>query len=75
ANPYAEIMSMQMLLAWLGRRNDDPRLVEAARAIEAAALTVIAQRVALTADLGGSARTQDMGAAIADLVPGLVARA
>ena len=74
ANPYAEIMSMQMLLAWLARRRGDPKLAAAAQAIEAAAEEVIAARQPLTPDLGGSAGTRDMGAAIADLAAARVGR-
>jgi 3-isopropylmalate dehydrogenase len=65
ANPYAMIMSGQMLLDWLGRKHDEPRAVEAAASIRAAADTVILDRWPLTPDLGGSASTQDMGTAIA----------
>ena len=64
ANPYAMIMSGQMLLEWLGRKRDDPRAVEAARRIEAAVEKVIAEARALTGDLGGKASTREMGDAI-----------
>src|SRR4029453_10913156 len=36
ANPYAMIMSGQMLLAWLGRKHVEPKAVEAAERMEAA---------------------------------------
>ena len=39
---------------------------EAARAIEGAIETVLAQGAPLTPDLGGSASTQDVGAAVAE---------
>jgi 3-isopropylmalate dehydrogenase len=65
ANPYAMIMSGQMLLDWLGRRHDEPRAVTAAAAIKAAVDRVIETRDALTPDLGGSANTQQMGSTIA----------
>ena len=70
ANPYAEIMSMKMLLAWLGETRSDNALVAAAKAIEGAVDQAIADGAALTPDLGGGASTQEMGAAIAGLVPG-----
>jgi 3-isopropylmalate dehydrogenase len=66
ANPYAEIMSMQMLFDWLGRHWDDARLTAAAAAIELAVEEVIARGAPLTPDLGGDASTQEMGAAIAE---------
>jgi 3-isopropylmalate dehydrogenase len=65
ANPYAMIMSGQMLLAWLGRKYGEPKAVSAANAIERAVDTVIRERKALTRDLGGNASTSEMGNAIA----------
>jgi 3-isopropylmalate dehydrogenase len=66
ANPYAEIMSMQMLLAWLGRRSGDAAVTRAAAAMERAVNAVIEEAQALTPDLGGTAATREMGDAIAD---------
>ena len=68
ANPYAMIMSGQMLLEWLGRNRGEPKAVEAAQRIEAAVDRVIAQGTQLTADLGGKAGTREMGDAIAAAV-------
>jgi 3-isopropylmalate dehydrogenase len=68
ANPYAMIISGQMLLAWLGRKHAEPRATEAARLIEEATERVIRERSALTADLGGRATTRAMGDAIAAAV-------
>jgi 3-isopropylmalate dehydrogenase len=65
ANPFAMIMSGQMLLDWLGRKHDEPRAFQAAAAIRAAVDKVILERGPLTPDLGGRASTQEMGAAIA----------
>ena len=73
ANPYAEIMSMKMLLAWLGETRSDAALAAAAKAIEGAVDQAIADGNTLTPDLGGNASTQEMGAAIAGLVPGHLA--
>ncbi|MCH7543623.1 MAG: isocitrate/isopropylmalate dehydrogenase family protein [Proteobacteria bacterium] len=73
ANPFAEIMSMKMLLAWLGETRSDTALVAAAKAIEGAVDQAIADGNTLTPDLGGNASTQEMGAAIAGLVPGHLA--
>lgn len=66
ANPYAMIMSGQMLLAWLGRKRDAPQATEAARRIQAAVTRVIAEAKHLTPDLGGVAGTRQMGDAVAD---------
>jgi 3-isopropylmalate dehydrogenase len=65
ANPYAMIMSGQMLLDWLGRKHDEPRAVQAAASIRAAVDKIILDGGSLTPDLGGSASTQEMGSAIA----------
>ena len=64
ANPYAMIMSGQMLLEWLGRKRNDPKATQAARLIEKAVERVIAEAKHLTADLGGKAGTTQMGDAI-----------
>ena len=65
ANPYAMIMSGQMLLGWLGRKHKEPKAVAAAEAIQQAVTKVIAEAKHLTRDLGGKASTQEMGNAIA----------
>jgi 3-isopropylmalate dehydrogenase len=65
ANPYAMIVSGQMLLAWLGRKRDEPKASEAAQQIQLAVSKVIAEAKHLTRDLGGSAGTREMGDAIA----------
>ena len=68
ANPYAMIMSGQMLLAWLGRRHNEPRAAEAAQRIQNAVTSLFQEARHLTRDLGGSASTQEMGDVIAALV-------
>ncbi|OIQ92466.1 homoisocitrate dehydrogenase [mine drainage metagenome] len=68
ANPYAMIMSGKMLLDWLGRRRGDAAVIDAAARIERAVERVIAERRALTPDLGGTGTTSGMGDAIADAV-------
>lgn len=68
ANPYAMIMSGKMLLDWLGRKHDHPAAVTAAAAIEQAMDLVIAERRALTPDLGGTGTTTAMGDAVAEAV-------
>jgi 3-isopropylmalate dehydrogenase len=68
ANPYAMIVSGQMLLAWLGRKRNEPRAIEAAHAIQSAVSKVIAEAKHLTRDLGGSAGTREMGDAIATAI-------
>jgi len=68
ANPYAMIVSGQMLLEWLGRKHAEPKAVAAARLMDKAIDRVIRERKALTGDLGGKASTSAMGDAIAAAV-------
>jgi 3-isopropylmalate dehydrogenase len=68
ANPYAMVMSGQMLLAWLGRKHKDAKAADAAQRIEAAVAKVMAEGRRLTHDLGGDASTGAMGDAIAEAV-------
>jgi 3-isopropylmalate dehydrogenase len=68
ANPYAMIISGQMLLAWLGHKHAQPKAVEAAALIERAVERVIREKRAVTRDLGGTASTREMSEAIAAAV-------
>jgi 3-isopropylmalate dehydrogenase len=68
ANPYAMIMSGQMLLDWLGRKHYEPKAIAAAQIMERAVEQVIRERKAITGDLGGKASTREMGDAIAAAV-------
>jgi 3-isopropylmalate dehydrogenase len=70
ANPYAMIMSGQMLLDWLGRKRGEPKASAAAQAILVAVRKVIAEGKHLTRDLGGTATTWEMGDAIARATKG-----
>jgi 3-isopropylmalate dehydrogenase len=65
ANPYAMIMSGQMLLHWLGRKHNEPKAIAAAERIRSAVDKVITDAKCLTKDLGGNAGTTDVGDAIA----------
>jgi len=64
ANPYAMIMSVQMLTAWLGNHHGDGRLTHAAAAIRAAVDAVLTEPAHRTPDLAGTATTQEMGEAV-----------
>jgi 3-isopropylmalate dehydrogenase len=68
ANPYAMIISGQMLLGWLGRKHNEPKAMQASDLILNAVRKVIAEAKHLTPDLGGKASTQQMGDAIAEAV-------
>jgi len=68
ANPSSLIGSAAMLLAWLGERRGDERLVQSADVIERALDAVIARPEWRTADLGGPLGTQAFAQRIAATV-------
>jgi 3-isopropylmalate dehydrogenase len=68
ANPYAMIVSGQMLIGWLGRKHKNLNAIAAAERIHAAVTKVMAEGKHLTRDLGGKASTTEMGDAIAAAV-------
>jgi isocitrate/isopropylmalate dehydrogenase len=68
ANPASLIGSAAMLLAWLGERRGDDRLVAAAAAIKAALERAIASPQWRTPDLGGPLGTKAFGARVAALM-------
>jgi 3-isopropylmalate dehydrogenase len=74
ANPYAMIMSGKMLIGWLGHRRQNQAAIQAAALVEAAMERVIADRRALTPDLGGTASTSAMGDAVADALAPVAAQ-
>jgi 3-isopropylmalate dehydrogenase len=68
ANPLAAILSMQMMLDWLGNRHSDERLLLAAEGVESAVAAVLREGKTLTYDLVGeekAARCSEVGAAVA----------
>ena len=65
ANPASLIGSAAMLLAWLGERRDDARLMQAVAGIERALDAVIAVPEWRTPDLGGTLGTKAFGARVA----------
>ena len=68
ANPAALVGSAAMLLAWLGERRNDDRLLRAAAGIEDALDRAIASPQWRTRDLGGPLGTRAFGARVAALV-------
>jgi 3-isopropylmalate dehydrogenase len=65
ANPSSLIGSVAMLLAWLGERRDDARLLQAAEGIERALDAAIAVPASRTGDLGGPLGTKAFGEKVA----------
>jgi 3-isopropylmalate dehydrogenase len=58
ANPTSLILSIAMLLQWLGEKHDREDLHEASAAIDCAVDTALGDPATRTADLGGSLGTQ-----------------
>lgn len=67
ANPIAMINSSAMLLHWLGGRNGDPALIEAAELIERGVEATV-KAGTVTPDMGGTSGTKEFGAAVADTI-------
>jgi 3-isopropylmalate dehydrogenase len=63
ANPVGMILSVAMLLAWLGGERKDPAASEAGQAIERAVASVL-EKGPRTRDLGGIAGTKEFTSAI-----------
>src|ERR1051325_406742 len=67
ANPLAAILSVPMMLEWLGTRHEDERLIKAAEKIEAAVAELLAEGETLTYDLIGEEKAStcsEVGAAL-----------
>lgn len=64
ANPTSLILSAAMLLDWLARRRERPDLADAARRIEAAVDTALADPASRTRDIGGTLGTRDFTRAV-----------
>ena len=65
-NPVACILASSMMLDWLGRQHNDEQAAQAAQAIEGAVAQVLSEGKTLSYDLGGSAGTKAVAAAVAD---------
>lgn len=69
ANPCSLIGSAAMLLAWIGERRDDPKLIEAAQVIDLAIGLTVAKPEARTHDLGGTLGTRDFTTKLVEALP------
>ena len=70
ANPFAMIMSGQMLLSWLANQKRDASGIAAAKDIERVMEEILSHKDVVTPDLGGKGSTTSMGKAICDLLRG-----
>lgn len=63
-NPIAAILSLHMMLEWLGMTKGDEKLTCASLSIERAVAKILEEGRTLTYDLGGEARCSEVGDAI-----------
>jgi 3-isopropylmalate dehydrogenase len=70
ANPTSMILSVAMLLDWLGRKHGKPQLGAAAKAIDAAINAVLADPASRPRDLGGKTGTSAFARLVAEAVAG-----
>lgn len=68
ANPTALMVSVALLLDWLGGRNSANNLIDAAASMQSAIASALADDAARTKDLGGRGTTSDFGKAVAERV-------
>lgn len=67
-NPIASINSIQMMMDWLGRKNDDQKLVQIGKLIDESVADHLKDGKNLTYDLGGSATCSFVGESISSLL-------
>ena len=60
-NPIASINSIQMMMEWLGRKNNSQDILDIATAIETSVSAHLAEGKHLTYDLGGDATCSMVG--------------
>ncbi len=65
ANPTALMVSVAMLLEWLGNRDSKNSIIEAGAAMSSAIAATLADAAVRTPDLGGKGSTQSYGEAVA----------
>ena len=66
ANPFAMVLSVQMLFLWLAEKKKDTEGIKAANEIRNAAEHILSDKSKITPDLGGVASTKEMGDAICE---------
>lgn len=65
-NPIATVLSIKMMLEWLGEQHNVPGLTDAAALLEDAVEEVVRQPEGRTYDLGGSSSCSSVGALVAE---------
>ncbi len=69
ANPFSMILVSKMMLDWIDHQYNDPTCTKAAKAMEEAVIKTLNQGV-VTPDLGGKAKTSEVGEAVAINIAG-----
>ena len=64
ANPMATILSAALMLDWLGRRIDNPKMIEAADLIDKAVEAAFADKSLRPMEYGGDQGTKDASRAV-----------
>jgi isocitrate/isopropylmalate dehydrogenase len=64
ANPVSLILSAAMLLDWIGRRTDDSRAIDAARAVHTTVDAILDDPANRTRDIGGTRSTTEFAASV-----------
>jgi 3-isopropylmalate dehydrogenase len=69
ANPTAMILSVALMLEWLGERHSDSSVLEAAQSLQGAVDKTFAQRRIKPPDIGGTDGTAAVTRAIIEALP------
>ena len=70
ANPTALMVSVAMLLDWMGNRNNSNNLIDAAAKIQNAVADALSDAKIRTSDIGGDGTTSSFGDAVAENISG-----
>ena len=68
ANPFAMIMSTQLMFSWVANKRKDAAAIRAAEDMKNAAEAVLSDKAVVTPDLGGRGTTTSMGEAVCRLL-------
>ena len=68
ANPIAAILSVSMMLEWLGRKKRSEILIESSKAVEKAVSQLLLENKTVPIDIGGNSKTSEVGDAIVKLL-------
>ena len=61
ANPIATVLSVSMMLEWLGSKLNNPKLEKASKNVENAVIKLLKEQKVIPIELGGKAKTTEVG--------------